>query len=131
MPSPIKSQRDIGTRQKHAKQSSGFSRLQARNENEGSSHESVPWERERLDFYPPQNQTTRTSPLHKTRETKFSPLSSSFTSSSRGGRSKRYSSVSEKEHEAAKRAVWEVTSKTGRHAEPARRRRKMVRERPP
>lgn len=127
MPSPVKSKPVIREREKTTKDSSRRSRLEARNENEGSSHEIVKLERGRLDFYPPQNNITRTSPPHKIRETNFSPFSSPFASSTRGGRAKRFSAVSEKDHEAARRAVWEVTSKKGRHTDPPLHARKMVR----
>jgi hypothetical protein len=118
MPSPVKSQPDIRKSDKNVKDSSKPSHLASGiHKEEESSREIVSVEIGRLDFHPPQNHISRTSPPHKTRETKYSPLSSPFASSIRGGRSKRFSTVSEKDHEAAKRAAWEVTSKSRRHAE--------------
>jgi hypothetical protein len=125
MPSPVRSKTNIEEREHKTKYSSRTPRYETSKENIRSSHTRNSNERGRLDFNPPQNEITRLSPAHKIRESTFSALSP-FTSSNRGGKSKRYSTVSDREHEAAKRAAWEATSKSRRRTEPPFRSRNSV-----
>lgn len=120
MPSPVRSIGERGSSQDQEITRTGRSSPQPFSGDEASTNEiredAGRSKRDRSDFHPPQNQPTRRSRTHKIiRETSHlsSPHSSPFASSSRGGRGRRGTIVSSKEHEAAERAAREATSRHG------------------